>query len=95
MSKQKKDAKLFVDFPATISTNSKFDEKRFSADIIATRERLDLTQTQAAKLASKGGPKISQVTIYDAELSGRCSLRTLPGICNLIGKPVQYYFTKK
>lgn len=69
--------------------NLAFNTKAFAADILATRERLDLTQSAAAKIAG-----VSQVTVFEAELKGSCSLRSLPGICNLIGKPVQHYFAK-
>ena len=70
--------------------NGKFNGKQFSKDIIETRTRRDLSQAAAAKIAG-----VPPTIIHDAEAKCSVSLKNLPGICNLLGKPVQYYFTSK
>lgn len=70
--------------------NGHFDTKQFAKDILAKREKDNLTFTDVAKAAG-----VERTTIYRAEAGRPIVINAICDLCNWLGKPVQDYLTTK
>lgn len=71
----------------TKSINKDFNLKRFAADILATREKKDMTMRVFSEWTGLG-----IATLFRAESGRNVDIKTLVILCNYMGVQVQTYF---